>query len=141
MYERVIVPTDGSRIAEIGVIQGLKLAERLNIPAYSVYVLDLDKYEQLKKGEVKRSEREHMKNAGESALRWVRKRAHDIGVDITTQILVGDPYERIVREAGENDVIYMSSHGASGFKEVLLGSTTERVVKNAGCTVVIVKGD
>ncbi len=139
MYERVIVPTDGSRIAERGILMGLKLAKKLDIPAYSIYVLDLDKYEQLKGDEVLRHEKANMKKVAEKALRWVRKRAQDIGVDITTDVLIGEPYERIVEETNERDVIYMSSHGASGFKEAIFGSTTERVLKHAKCTVIVAK--
>ncbi|MBS3782770.1 MAG: universal stress protein [Candidatus Thermoplasmatota archaeon] len=139
MYERVIVPTDGSELAKRGVLKGLELAKELDIPAYSIFVLNLDDYEELKGNEARRSVKNNMKKVGENALRRVRKRAHDLGVDITTEILLGKPYERIAMEAGENDVICMSSHGASGFKEFFLGSTTERVLKNAECTVIVVK--
>jgi len=141
MYERVILPTDGSRIAQRGVLKGLEIASKLDIPAFSVYVMDIDKYKEYKNDDVSRGEKMNMKKAGERALRWVRKRAHDLGVDITTDILIGEPYERIVEESSENDVIFMSSHGRSGFTEMFLGSTTERVLKNAECTVVVVKGD
>ncbi len=139
MYERVIVPTDGSMIAQKGVLEGLKIAKALDVPAYSIYVLDMSDYAQFDQSEVRQGVKNNMKKVAEKALRWVRKRAHDIGVDITTDIVLGEPYERIVMEADENDVIYMSSHGASGLKEILLGSTTERVLKNAECTVVVVK--
>ncbi len=141
MYRKVIVPTDGSRVAREGILEGLKLAGSLEIPAYSVYVLDIDKYEQIKGDEVRKSEKRNMKKVAEKALRWVRQRAHDLGVDITTEILIGEPYEKILENAGRDDVIYMSSHGASGIKEILLGSTTERVLKNAECTVTVVKSD
>ena len=141
MYERVIVPTDGSRIAQRGVLKGLEIAGELEIPAFSMYVMDLDKYKEFKDDEIDRGERKNMKKAGERALRWVRSRAHDLGVDITTDIFVGEPYERIVEESGEKDVIFMSSHGRSGFTEMFLGSTTERVLKHARCTVIVVKGD
>ncbi len=139
MYERVIVPTDGSKIAQRGILEGLKVAKALDIPVYSIFVLDMSDYGRFNQTEVRQGVKNNMKKVAENALRWVRKKAHDIGVVITTDLLVGEPYERIVMEAGENDVIYMSSHGASGFKEILLGSTTERVLKNAECTVVVVK--
>ncbi len=139
MYRRVILPTDGSRMAKGGVIKGLKLAKKLDIPAYSIYVLDLDEYNQFEADEVRVEVKNSMKKTAEGALRWVRKRAQDAGVDITTEILLGEPYERIVDEAEKEDVIYMSSHGASGFKEAIFGSTTERVLKHAECTVIVAK--
>jgi len=139
MYRRVILPTDGSKIAKKGIMNGLKLAKKLDIPAYSIYVLKIDRYDEFEENKVRSDVKDSMKKTAERALRWVRKRAQDMGVDITTEILVGEPYERIVEEADKKDVIYMSSHGASGFKEAIFGSTTERVLKHAECTVIVAK--
>jgi len=139
MYRRVILPTDGSGIAKKGVMEGLKFAKKLDIPAYSIYVLDIDRYDEFEESKVRSDVKDSMKKTAERALRWVRKRAQDEGADINTEILVGEPYERIVEEADKKDVIYMSSHGASGFKEAIFGSTTERVLKHAECTVIVAK--
>jgi len=37
------------------------------------------------------------------------------------------------------DLIVISSHGRSGLRHVLLGSTVDRVSRNAECPVLIVK--
>ncbi len=139
MYDRVVVPTDGSEIAEIGVKEGLELAKSLEIPALCIYVIDYSTLEDLEEREHKENAREGMEKVGEKALRSVRKKAHEMGVDIETRNLLGKPYERIVDTANESDIIYMSSHGASGFSEFFFGSTTDRVVKNANSTVAVVK--
>ncbi len=139
MYDRVIVPTDGSEIAEIGVEEGLEVAEGLGIPAICIYVMDYSALEELDEEVHHEDVRNGMENIGERALRKVRKKAHDKGVEIETKNLIGEPYQRIVDTANDNDIIYMSSHGASGFSELVFGSTTERVVKNADCTVAVVK--
>jgi nucleotide-binding universal stress UspA family protein len=40
------------------------------------------------------------------------------------------------------DLIIMSTHGYTGLKHALLGSTTERVVRHASCPVLVLrKGD
>ncbi len=139
MYDRVVVPTDGSEIAEVGVEEGLEVAKALDIPAISIYVMDYSALEELAEQRHKESVRKGMENVGERALRKVRKKAHDFGVDIETKNLIGKPYKRIVETANENDIIYMSSHGASGFSELFFGSNAERVVKHAECTVAVVK--
>ncbi len=139
MYDRVVVPTDGSEIAEIGVEEGLKLAKSLDIPALCLYVIDISTLEELDGGEQENARR-GIKNVGEKALKTVRKKAHEMGVDIETRNLVGKPHERILDVSNEGDIIYMSSHGASGFSELVFGSTTERVIQNAECTVAVVKG-
>lgn len=57
------------------------------------------------------------------------------------QLLSGDPATSIVRLAEKEDVdlIVMASHGHTGLRRLLLGSTAEAVVRRAPCTVLIVK--
>jgi universal stress protein A len=38
------------------------------------------------------------------------------------------------------DMIIMATHGYSGVKHVMLGSTTEDVLRHAGCPVLSVRG-
>lgn len=140
MYDKVIIPTDGSEIAEIGVEEGLELAEGMDIPALCIYVIDFSTLEELEEEASQEDARKGMEKIGENALMSVRKKAHEMGVDIKTMNLMGKPYRRIVESANENDIIYMSSHGASGFSEFIFGSTTEKVLKDAKCTVAVVKG-
>lgn len=46
-----------------------------------------------------------------------------------------------VAKEHDADLIIMGSHGASGFKEFLVGSNTERVVRNADIPVLVVKNE
>ncbi|MFB6305947.1 MAG: universal stress protein, partial [Flavobacteriales bacterium] len=50
-------------------------------------------------------------------------------------------YENIVKQASKNkiDLIVMGSHGASGLKDMFVGSNTERVVRMSNCPVLTVK--
>lgn len=54
---------------------------------------------------------------------------------------LGKSYAEIVRVAKEEnvDLIVMATHGYTGLKHFLLGSTTERVVKIAPCPVLVVR--
>jgi universal stress protein E len=54
----------------------------------------------------------------------------------------GDPSVVIVEEAERRqvDLIAMGSHGRSGLRHLLLGSTAERVVQHASCPVMTVRG-
>ena len=139
MYEKVVVPTDGSKIGEKGVKEGLEVAQKLDKPAVAVYVLDLGEYDHVKNESVRESVKDSKKKDGERALKFARKKAHELGVDIETQLLLGKPYKRIIDVASKDDIIFICSHGASGFSEIFFGSTTEKVVKKAGCTVAVVR--
>lgn len=60
---------------------------------------------------------------------------------VTTAIMVGNPGGLIVEYAHKcgADMIVIPSHGYSGFKRALIGSTAERVVRHAHCPVLILK--
>ncbi len=60
---------------------------------------------------------------------------------IITRVLVGRPAEEVVRYAREKNagLIIMTTHGYSGVKHVLLGSTTEAVLRHASCPVLSIR--
>ena len=134
MYRRVILPTDGSDLVMKGVKEGLKLAHTLDIPATAIYVIEM--------GEIRISDKvkKSLEDTGERALEEVRKKADEMDVELESKVLKGTPYEKICDFAGDEDVIYISSHGMSGFRELFMGSTTNRILKHADCTVSVVKG-
>lgn len=134
MYREVILPTDGSDLAMEGVREGMKLAEALDVPATAIYVVEM--------GEIRISGKvkESLKKKAEESLDKVEEMAEEMDVELETKIMKGSPYEEICDYAHEDDVIYISSHGMSGFRELFLGSTTNRIMQHAKCTVSVVKG-
>jgi universal stress protein A len=58
-----------------------------------------------------------------------------------TKVLIGRPAEKIVEYADSvsADMIVMTTHGYSGVKHVLLGSTTEGVLRHANCPVLSIR--
>ncbi|MFZ3377750.1 MAG: universal stress protein [Chthoniobacterales bacterium] len=62
------------------------------------------------------------------------------GVKFETAIKVGSPVEEICAFAKDRnvDLIITATHGWTGFKHVLIGSTAERVVRHAPCAVLVV---
>jgi nucleotide-binding universal stress UspA family protein len=57
------------------------------------------------------------------------------------QVLPGVAWDEICRYAEENgiDLIVLATHGLSGLRRLLIGSTAERVVQHATCPVLTVK--
>jgi len=140
MYKRVLLPTDGSGCAMKGVREGLGLAAEMDIKALSIYVINSSEYTGLHHESIKRSAKHGLKKQGKKALEKVRDIANEKGVELETKIVVGIPYKKITQEADKDDIIYISTHGMSGFSHLFLGSTTERVLKNTESTVSVVRG-
>jgi len=140
MYDRVILPTDGSKNAMRGVEEGLEMAKSLGVKAVGIYVVNTSEYEGLHHSSIKESAKSGMKSTGHEALDKIEGIADELGVELERKILEGKPYEQIAAAAKDTDIIYISSHGLSGFTKLFMGSTTERVIKNSEATVAVVKG-
>jgi universal stress protein A len=67
----------------------------------------------------------------------------DLPVEIASEQLVrmGSPYLEITAAAREMsvDLLVIATHGYTGLKHVLLGSTAERVIRHAPCPVLTVR--
>ncbi len=147
MYERVILPTDGSDLSFLGVEEGLESAKKFDIPALAVYVIPPSalsegagryRFEEFGK-EMMDMRNEQLKEKGKKVLQEVESEAEDMGVEIETRIEFGEPFEEITDLTEENDIIYICSHGRSGISKVFLGSTTSRILKHTNATVAVVK--
>jgi nucleotide-binding universal stress UspA family protein len=67
--------------------------------------------------------------------------ARQSNLEMRTLVRVGQPYHEITTAAKELDVdlIIITTHGHTGLKHVLLGSTAERVVRHAPCPVLTLR--
>jgi len=56
-------------------------------------------------------------------------------------VCIGKPFDEIVRTAKtfKADLIIIATHGRTGLKRAVLGSTAERVVQHAPCPVLVVR--
>lgn len=60
---------------------------------------------------------------------------------VTVQVSSGQPHDEICRVAQreKSDLVILTTHGFTGFKRMLIGSTAERVVRHASCPVLVVR--
>jgi nucleotide-binding universal stress UspA family protein len=63
------------------------------------------------------------------------------GVEVRSQILLGDPAEEIIEFAEKEhvDLIVMCSHGSGGIRRWVFGSVTEKVLRGTTIPVLIVR--
>ncbi len=77
----------------------------------------------------------------EQNLEKIRAEHIDAAIKVETVVREGPPFLEIVRCAKERsaDLIVIATHGHTGLKHVLLGSTAEKVVREAPCPVLTVR--
>lgn len=140
MYDRILLPTDGSRGNSPAVKQAIGLAAETGAELHVLFVVeDLPYAPEMMDGQLEARLRE----IGEDAIEDIRARADEAGVTIETAIEDGIPNRTIIEYADENgiDLIVMGTHGRSGLDRYLLGSVTERVVRTAKKPVLTVQVD
>ena len=56
-------------------------------------------------------------------------------------MLHGLPADEVIRSAQEHevDLIVIATHGRTGLKHLLMGSTAERIVRHVRCAVLVVR--
>ncbi|CAM5467202.1 nucleotide-binding universal stress UspA family protein [Aquamicrobium terrae] len=149
MYTHILIPTDGSELAQAGVAHGLALAKQHGARVTAVTVTEAPggqfAYSSAlwtpNEAEMAAYE-EAQGRAAQSVLASVSVVAAQLGLRIET---IHIPDRRAApaildtaRECG-CDAIVMASHGRSGMSRVVLGSQTAEVLANAAVPVVVVR--
>jgi nucleotide-binding universal stress UspA family protein len=136
MYDRILVPTDGSTGSAHVALQALDLAETYGATLYALSVVDWTITAQL--SDTGQDDQFH--DRAERAVEVVERMAESHGVDVVTEVQEGDPAETILSYAEdiEADAIVAGTHGRSGIKRRVLGSVAERLVRHATCPVMTV---
>ncbi|MFA9425107.1 ferredoxin Fer [Natronorubrum sp. A-ect3] len=128
MYETVLVPTDGSPVADSAGAYAIRLAERFDATLHVVHV----------------DERALIgsDDDGERAVDDLAERAAARTLEVTTSIrdLEGDVHREILEyaETQEIDLIVMGTHGRGGLDRFLLGSVAQRTLQESPVPVATV---
>lgn len=131
MYERILVPLDGSKLAEQVFPHVAELARVFDSEVILIGVCEPE-------------EREY----GQACQLYMDSEADNLrsvmggsAVKVTTTFVIGKPAKHILGYAEENNVnlIAMTSHGRSGIMPWSLGSTVNRVLHKVGVPLLIVR--
>jgi len=138
----IIFPTDFSDLSEASWPWVQRLAAVLDAEVHCIYVVEPPViYGTLgMEATVLPTAEELSESARQRLDDFTKEHASQVAGGIIGKILVGRPSESIVEYSDSVDsaLIVMSTHGYSGLKHVVLGSTTEAVLRHAQCPVLSV---
>jgi len=148
MYQRILIATDGSDLADKAVAHGVALAKKLKVPICVVTVTEAWSAFQLaemsrigERDPIARYEEMAAAAAG-NVLGKAEQLAKAQGVACET-IHVQDqhPAEGIIAAAKDKgcDLIVMASHGRRGLNRLLLGSQAQEVLTHSKVPALIVR--
>lgn len=140
MFEKILVPLDGSPLSEASLGAAALLAQTLHSPVTLLHVIEQGAPSQV-------HEERHLTDSEEAQayLRQVAARAFPAGVKVNTHVHtapVSDVARSIVEHAANEfqpDLIVTCTHGRGGVRDLLFGSIAQQVVAQGTTPLLLIK--
>lgn len=133
MYDRILIPSDGSACSEEAVRRGLNLAKALGSQVTFLAVVEDPSVAYAP--EVAHYQPElyaAQKSAAAADLERLLQLAKAEGVDATTQLAEHErPADAIHVAEADHDLIIMGTHGRRGFNRLVFGSVAEAALRRS----------
>jgi nucleotide-binding universal stress UspA family protein len=145
MYKKILVPLDGSPIAECVIphieaiakpcgsqVELISIVEPVEIPTRGQIAVSDDDLKKIN-NEAKKETHKYLDS--------ILERLNRSGIKATHIILMGKPAESITEYATDNniDLLIMATHGRSGLTKLFWGSIAEKVLRSINIPVLLVK--
>lgn len=144
MYKRMLVPLDGSQLAEVVLSYAKELAGRLDLEAIILHVCNP---EEQAFNTMHRAYVDQIAETMASQVIEVRQKTalqKDAKRIITKgELTIGYPADEIIHYANDNEVdfILMARHGYSGIKQWTISSVVDKVLRASKVPVLLVRTD
>jgi nucleotide-binding universal stress UspA family protein len=139
----ILMPTDFSKRAAAVVPWVRRLADTLDAEVHCVFVIqEPPMYGSMELGPVAiPTPRELARSARENLDSWLARHLGDLAPAVERVVLNGRAADEIADYATKKkaSMIVMATHGYSGLKHLLLGSTAEGVLRQSPCPVLSVR--
>ena len=146
MYQKILVPVDGSPTSSRGLQEAIKLAKLTGARLRLMHVVDQISFAVgMEAATMVTSEMMQMvRESGEAVLKKARARVEKAGLRVDTVLcdgIAGRVCDHVVEqaEAWHADLIVLGTHGRRGFGRLLMGSDAEMIVRMATVPVLLVR--
>jgi len=145
MFNKILIPTDGSDLSNEAALSGVAFAKQNKSEVIGVFVAPEYQYpiyvEIIPPSYPTEDEyKDSMRKIGESYLKPIQDAAEAAGLVYSGIIVFSNGTgPKIAAIAQENgcDLIYMGSHGRTGLTQMLLGSVTSKVLSTCAIPVLV----
>ncbi len=147
MYEKLLVPLDGSKLAECvfphveSLVKRGQVGEVVFTRVVEPYSFSLMSGQELPKAEdIVRFDTE-ARAAAEKYVQAVAEKAKTNGVAVRGEVLIGRPYVKLAEYAnnGGFDLVIIATHGRSGVSRWVWGSVADRLLRAVCIPILMVR--
>lgn len=141
MIESILVPLDGSPLAEQALPWAFDLAEKYQARIILLRVGILPDVWSLQDAPIMDTRLDELETQCMKYLMEVETRLKDRNIPVVAEYGVGNATQRIVERSQQPDcsMIVMNSHGRDGLTRWMIGSVAEKVSRHAACPVLLVR--
>jgi nucleotide-binding universal stress UspA family protein len=142
MLETVLIPLDGSTLAECVLPHGIAIAQTFNAHIVLLRILEERSFTDTPRS-VDPLNWHIRKSEARAYLDSVAMRVEQSGLPVQSVILEGRAADQIVAYADSNDIdlIMLSSHGQSGLSDWSVSSIAEKVTRRANTSLMLVRAN
>ena len=145
MYQKILITTDGSSVSQHTACAGVKFARQMGADVLALFVAPEYQYPVYVEivPPAYPSEEEYaqqMKRLGEEYMGSIMRAAEDCGLKHACVTAFSDATALKIVDVAEQqhcDLIFMGSHGRSGWGQLLLGSVTNKVLSHTTKPVLV----
>jgi nucleotide-binding universal stress UspA family protein len=142
MFKHILVPLDGSKLAEAALPAAVSLAETFHAPVTLLHIIEQDAPD-----EVHRDRHLTEANEANAYLAKIAKRAFPTKTKVNLHVHTS-PVEDVARSIVDHssdeiqpDLIILCSHGNSGMHDLFFGNIAQEVAAASGTPVLLIKPD
>lgn len=145
MYRKILITTDGSAVSQHTACAGVKFAQQMGAEVLVLFVAPEYQYpvyvEIVPPAYPSEAEYiEQMQRMGQETMGSVLRSAQECGLKHTCLTAFSDAAALKIVDVAEQqdcDLIFMGSHGRSGWGQLLLGSVTNKVLSQTSKPVLV----
>lgn len=144
MYDTILIPTDGSKHADIATDHAIVLANQFDATLHVLSVIDTRHLGITTPSEIDVEQlRSSYRKESEAAVDEAVHKATEAGVQTIAEIRIGVPHRTIAEYVEDHDVdlVVMGTHGQTHLSRSLLGSVADQVLKTSAAPVFVVRSD
>jgi nucleotide-binding universal stress UspA family protein len=142
MFKRILVPLDGSELAEVVFPYAKEFAGRLDLEVVLLYVGGqvLSEFAPMHRAYIERAA-EIIRQQAQEVQEKTGIKPGSNPIEVRGEMTEGYPAEEILRYTDENkaDLLLMATHGRSGRKRWILGNVADKVLRASKIPVLLVR--
>jgi len=143
MYEKILIPTDGSSTSQQAIVHGLELAAAMSSEVTFLHVIEnplTTGYATPETLPYSAQLYDDLKTSGSDVLAKAEAMARERGVSSHSVLVENREPAQAIAEAGEeHDLIVMGTHGRRGFNRWMFGSVAEGALRRGNKPFLLIR--